>query len=226
MSGERPGKAKRLAMKCYTVKGTVSEGIAVKDGAVLLGEEGRGRKLVRVPVPAGAEVVGLQGGPTFEIVWPNGGGHFRGYINQGIDRWDGAAPTEDEAAQIAAQGGTWRVSRPNPVVGTLMSVPAKNQSEGAVLVAFRNCSGFRGGWSLSDRQGIIVVAEGACAQGAAGRMGGGPEYLAVVAAGGSATVNRSGRLYGAPATLRMKNAGGVLTIEDVKAVEEQALEVL
>lgn len=161
-------------MKCYTIKASaVQAGIAVKDGAVLVGEEGRGRKLVRVPVPAGADMVD----------------------------------------------------------GRLAAVPAKNQPEGAVLVAFRDCSGFRGGWSLSDRQGVIVVAEGACAQGAAGRMGGGPEYLAVVADGGSATINRSGRLYGAAATLRVRNVGGVLAVEDVKAVEEQnaaasALEVL
>lgn len=161
-------------MKCYTVKAAaVSVGVAVKDGAVLVGEEGRGRKLVRVPVPAGSEMAD----------------------------------------------------------GRLVAVPAKNQPAGAVLVAFRDCSGFRGGWSLADRQGVIVVAEGACAQGDAGRMGGGPEYLAVVADGGSATINRSGRLYGAPATLRVRNAGGVLTVEDVAAVTAttaaaDALEVL
>lgn len=154
-------------MKCYTVKAQkIAEGIETRDGAVRVGESGRGRKLVSVPVPQGAEVVGMK-------------------------------------------------------VGTLISVPAKNQPEGAVLVAFRDCSGFRGGWTLSDKIGVAVLAEGACAQGDAGRMGGGPEYLAVVADGGSATINRSGRLYGAPTTLRVKNAGGVLTVEDVNAVDEQ-----
>jgi hypothetical protein len=145
----------------------------IPGGMIAVGELGRGRKLVSVPVPAGAEVAD----------------------------------------------------------GRLLSVPAKNQPAGAVLVALRDHSGFRGGWSLSDRQGVIVLAEGECAQGDAGRMGGGPEYLAVVAEGGTATVNRSGRLYGKAATLRVRNAGGVLTVEDVAAVAETtaavaALEVL
>ena len=161
-------------MKCYTIRGgTGAEGIETKDAAIRVGETGRGRKLVSVPVPQGAEVAD----------------------------------------------------------GRLLAVPAKNQPAGAVLVAFRDHSGFRGGWSLSDRQGVIVLAEGECAQGDAGRMGGGPEYLAVVADGGSATVNRSGRLYGKAATLRVRNAGGVLAVEDVVAVAETtaaaaALEVL
>ena len=149
------------------------EGIETKDAVIRVGETGRGRKLVSVPVPTGAEVA----------------------------------------------------------EGRLVVVPANNQPAGAVLIAFRDHSGFRGGWSLVDRQGVIVVAEGACAQGDAGRMGGGPEYLAVVADGGSATINRSGRLYGAAATLRVKNAGGVLSVEDVAAVTAttaaaSALEVL
>lgn len=161
-------------MKCYTMRGgVVADGIETKDGAIHVGETGRGRKLVSVPVPQGAEVV----------------------------------------------------------AGRLLSVPAKNQPAGVVLVAFRDHSGFRGGWALADRQGVIVLAEGECAQGAAGRMGGGPEYLALVTEGGAATVNRSGRLYGKAATLRVRNVGGVLTVEDVAAVAETtaavaALEVL
>ena len=162
-------------MKCYTMRsGVVAVGIDAKDAAIRVGETGRGRKLVSVPVPAGSE------------------------------------------------GADGRL---------LLSVPAKNEPSGAVLVLFRDHSGFRGGWSLTDRQGVIVLAEGECAQGDAGRMGGGPEYLAVLADGGAATVNRSGRLYGKAATLRVRNVGGVLTVEDEAAVAETtaavaALEVL
>jgi len=140
-----------------------------------------------------------------------------GAVAEGIE-------TKDAAIRVGGTGrGRKFVSVPVPqgaevVEGRLLAVPAKNQPAGAVLVAFRDHSGFRGGWSLADRQGVIVLAEGECAQGDAGRMGGGPEYLAVVADGGTATVNRSGRLYGKAATLRVRNAGGVLTVEDVAAV--------
>ena len=148
-------------MKCYTIRsGVVAVGIDARKAEIRVGETGRGRKLVSVPIPAGSE---------------------------GAD-------------------------------GRLLSVPAGNQPSGAALIVFRDHSGYRGGWSLTDRQGVIVLAEGACAQGDAGRMGGGPEYLAVVADGGTATVNRSGRLYGDAATLRVRNVGGVLSVEDVAAV--------
>jgi hypothetical protein len=140
--------------------GELRLGIETTDAAIRVGETGRGRKLVSVAVPQGAEVV------------------------------DGRV---------------------------LLAVPDENQPAGAVLVLFRDHSGFRGGWSLADRQGIIILAQGECAQGDAGRMGGGPEYLAVVAADGSATVNRSGRLYGKAATVRVRNTGGVLTVDDVAA---------
>jgi hypothetical protein len=213
-------------MKCYTINGTVSvsEGIETVDGVIRIGEDGRGRKLVSAPVPQGAEVVDKRGGPRFEIRWPNGSGRFRGFLNQGVDKWAGAAPTADEAAQIAAQGGAWAPCKPSPVTGRIVDVPAKNQPAGAVLVAIKDQSGFRGSWSLADRHGVIVLAEGACAQGDAGRMGGGPEYLAVIADGGTATINRSGRLYGKAETIRVRNAGGVLSVEEQKAAS--ALDVL
>lgn len=209
-------------MKCYTIKGgKMTDGIQVVNGNLIVGEEGRGRKLVRVQLPDGSEVVGLRGGAMFEVRWPKGKGKFRGFLCEGVDRWKGAEPSPEEAAQIAAQGGTWNPASPDPLVGTVVTVPVKNQPEGAVLVMFRDASGFRGGWSLSVRKGVIVVAEGACAQGDAGRMGGGPEILAIVLDGGSAIISRSGRLYGAAATLRVSNVGGVLTVEDALLFEEQ-----
>jgi hypothetical protein len=148
-------------MKCYTIaRWGVEEGIRVTpDGVILVGEKGRGRELVRAPVPKGAEIID----------------------------------------------------------GRVMAVPAKNQPPGAVLVLIRDHSGFRGTWYLDDPQGVVILIEGWCAQGDAGRAGGGPEYLAVIHAGGSAIIKRTGRLYGKPETLRLRNADGVLTLEDVAA---------
>jgi len=55
-------------MLCYTLTkaGKVYAGIALQGGKIHLGEEGRGRRLTRVPVPADTEVVGvrIQGIPS------------------------------------------------------------------------------------------------------------------------------------------------------------------
>jgi hypothetical protein len=169
-----PIKKKETTMKCFTLyPGGIEKGILLRDGRISIGEPGRGRTLVTVPVPQGAEVVDIQGEP----------------------------PT---------------------ITGRLMSIPAKNSPAGAVLVVIRDHSGFRGSWSLGDQQGVTILAEGYCAQGAAGRMGGGPEYLAVLSDGGSATITRSGRLYGKPSILRVQNTGGVITVTDVIAAESTA----
>ncbi|GAB7387377.1 hypothetical protein BSNK01_12130 [Bacillaceae bacterium] len=52
---------------------------------------------------------------------------------------------------------------------------------------------------LSSTPGVTILAEGYCAQGTAGRMGGHPEYLILIGAGTTLRVARSGRLYGDPA---------------------------
>lgn len=49
-----------------------------------------------------------------------------------------------------------------------------------------------------DDAGVTILAEGACAQGDAGRMGGHPEYLVIMEPGTTIRVVRSGRLYGMP----------------------------
>jgi len=146
---------------CWTIspKSGAVAGIRVvrlrkPDGAwgaphVIVGEEGRGRKLVRVPLPPGAKVDWLSG-------------------------------YEDHPQ--------W--------VGTLRSVPG----DGVILLILDH-SGYRGGWSLTRPDDSVIIAEGWCAQGIAGRMGGGPEVLLRVPLGSKLTIARRGRLYGAPAYL-------------------------
>ena len=94
---------------------------------------------------------------------------------------------------------------------TLTALPG----EGAV-VCIRDHSGFRGSWTL-DAPHYTIRATGQCAQGDAGRMGGGPEHLLVLPPGQHVLISRTGRLYGAPAILEVRCAAdGLVTLHDVE----------
>lgn len=123
-------------MKAFTTFTTITPGIACREGKIHVGESGRGRHLIVVPVPTGGEF----------------------------------APD-----------------------GRLMSVTVPGEQPGEILVLVPDMSGFRGSSSIAETEGCAEVAKGYCAQGDAGRMGGGAEYLLRVANGGSFTVSRSGR---------------------------------
>lgn len=100
--------------------------------------------------------------------------------------------------------------------GTLVGINAP--LTGALLL-IRDHSGFRGGWELAaDERHSTRIAYGACAQGIAGRAGGGPEYLLTIRPGYPVRITRTGRLYGSPAVLEVRCAAdGVVTIHDVEA---------
>jgi hypothetical protein len=66
-----------------------------------------------------------------------------------------------------------------------------------------------------------VLARGHCAQGDAGRAGGGDEVLVVLADGEECWIARSGRVYGRPATIRLGNEGGTLSARTLAQVEEE-----
>jgi hypothetical protein len=162
-------------MKCFTIKkGTVVDGIPVDDadGAVHVGEEGRGRMLTLFPLPEGS------------IVNQVGSGEPRLLFD---------------------------ISGPNT----------------AVLILIQDHSGYRGGWSLEFRGsggGWLPVADGRCAQGIAGAMGGGPEYLGVFAGGGELVIRRNGRLYGEPQTLVVRcTADGGVEIADQHSETRSAM---
>jgi hypothetical protein len=149
-------------MNCYTVQkgGKVKEGIAVGKNAdgptVHVGERGRGRELVVVPLPEGTEVE----------------------------------------------------------KGRAIHIPTSTPGELVVLVHCQR--GYRGSWSAEFGDGITVIAEGREAQGAAGRMGGGPEYLLRGPVGAEFIIQRRGRLYGAPSELRVE-MGHPLEVVDMEA---------
>lgn len=65
-------------------------------------------------------------------------------------------------------------------------------------------------WFKAGDGRVAVVAEGRCAQGAAGRMGGGSEYLIVMEPGAALTISRWGRLGGAPGRLILEWDGVAL----------------
>lgn len=80
--------------------------------------------------------------------------------------------------------------------------PQSVQLEPGWEVTLHPDSGFTNWVTLSedyDADGIKVLAEGECAQGTAGRMGGHREVLVIMEPGSMIRVSRMGRLYGAPA---------------------------
>lgn len=204
-------------MKCYTVKdGAISPGIATLDGKIHVGEQGRGRELVTVKLPEGSTVQPVSGGPRFETTGNMPA--FRGCISHGVSEWDGR-PTAAEEETIKAAGATWRPLPDAPVVGLCTAVRSVHHLPTAALILVEDQSGFRGTWSMQKPEGLTVIAKGSCAQGDAGRMGGGPAYLLVLKAGGSFLISRSGRLYGKPAQVLILNNLGETSAQDIKEVE-------
>lgn len=154
-------------MKTYTINKTkIGLGIDTRDGNVVLGEDGRGRNLVMVPIPAGVGEFSTDG-KLLSMVIP------------------GAQPDE-------------------------------------ILVLVPDMSGFRGSSGISDMCGGVIVAEGACAQGDAGRMGGGAEYLLRVANGGTFTVRRSGRRIEWSVGVYTNYNGKLVFRDPVKEAETEA----
>ena len=195
-------------MKSQTINagGKISPWISTSAGNVLVGESGRARKLVHVPIPDGARwrTPERQQWRTLGVWTSESGAKHSG------------SQTISSAAEVtcAASQGV-QVAESTATPGQIESVPGRDSPEGAVLILIRDQSGFRGSWSLTDRSGLMLIATGQRAQGDAGRMGGGPEFLAVVTAGGQAVTNRTGRLYGEPAKLTIKNFGGEISVEAV-----------
>lgn len=153
-------------MRAFTL---TTPGIQCRDGKILLGEEGRGRQLAVVPVPAG--------------------GTFEG----------------DKLVALA--------------------VPGEGLNE--VLLEIPDVSGFRGSSSSTAQAGAVQIAQGYCADGIAGRMGGGSDTLYRVADGGTVVVHRGGRRV-EWTEARFTNVGGqiVLRIPAEEAAKEAAMSAL
>lgn len=204
--------------------GRITAGIDLsEDGrTIAVGEAGRGRRLVRVPLPAGAFVEGrtllaapIQAEGALLVLIKDQSG-FRGSW-----RLRGAHSPERWQRVIAARRSHAARADGHRVPGIGAGVFSPVDDGG--------CPGCHAGLEagdLVDRTipvGSRVLAEGRCAQGDAGRMGGGPEYLLVLPAGAAVEIIRFGRLYGAPAVSRVENRDGVPTVTNPVQEAEAAL---
>ena len=168
-------------ISCFSIEkgGKVYPYIKVNtDHEVLVGEEGRGRKLVTVPMP----------------------------VSSNFD-------TEMEYSPVSV----------------VRHIPTSHNDVVAALF-IHDQSGYRGTWKLCrDMDGEeldpseigTVIARGWAADGTAGRMGGGPEYLVLVHPG-QFIIHRSGRLYGEAEYLAVEvSADGVVKCYDAISTIEK-----
>lgn len=249
---------------------------------VAVGQSGRGRRLVKVPVHRN-----LDGGPCPLLGQDEGDlpSDHRGPYRCPRCGAPWSANISPEGGRYFAhpeshpnREGVWATDiRPARSGRTVVLHPEADPADRRALVYLRDRSGFRGSWRLvcgvlppppddfpsagfdPDPDGVraareemvrrdhptprpqedfsqgpvwwpagdgrvAVVAQGECAQGAAGRAGGGPEYLMVMEPGATMTVIRSGRLYGHPSRLILKWDGESLTEtpwEDYAARQDQ-----
>lgn len=179
------------------INGEVRKGIPIQsDDKIHVGEEGRSRTLVRVPLPPEAEVdyskrrvmyIPIeQGKPTGElstVVLIRDHSGFRG-------SWKLTAARSDEEWEAIVR---------------YESTPRESDDKAAPVPPRRPHDAY-------------VIAQGYCAQGAAGRMGGGPEYLLILRENQAVEIVRSGRLYGEPSTLRVElDKDGSIKVTDPRA---------
>lgn len=198
-------------MRLFTVtKLGFENGIKVEKDTfyfISAGEEGRGRKKVRLPM------VDELGRSTLETAPCPRRGKIsmtpytcpvcgEAYTPQRIAfRGDGYMHT---TGTVEAPGVLHRASLiRTKEKGTLLLVPEKDGDNKKVLVKLAVEAGFRGTTKAQFSDGIEVLKTGVCAQGAAGRMGDHSEYLIVMNPGSYAIVERFGRLYGSPSIVRV-----------------------
>lgn len=190
----------------------LQDGCSIHDGKLLLGQAGRGRKQVAITVPANGSIVKnrvLDIASPSSVVWVIIRDHsgFRG-------SWEllGAPNGADWEARVAIQ----RTHRPPDGDGAI--------SEGHTdwLIPASQCPACKPAWaSIPPRPAIPadwIRGEGRCAQGGAGRMGGGPEYLLALPLGASVEILRYGRLYGKAPWIRITASNeGSITLSNPKA---------
>lgn len=184
-------------VQAYTMlNGSLRQGIALADdGTITVGEEGRGRTLVRVPLPQGSEVrdgvvyqIPVSDPHVVAVVLIRDHSGFRG-------GWRLTAARSEEEWDLIVRRDT--AHRPPDGKGAL--APG-HQLE--MLGACPACAAI-GRVPPVRPADVQVIAQGFAAQGIAGRMGGGPEYLLALRPGDAIELVRSGRLYGEPAVLRL-----------------------
>jgi hypothetical protein len=198
--------------KCFTIRyGSVTPYIDLaKDGTVWVGEEGRSRQLVRVRPPneatLGSDAFGL---PVLESV-PGDGviilirdhSGFRGgwwlaeYATHWCSRNGEPIAWDSHCPECGAGGGLMGGNTQHRLM------PAND---------------------LEPDQIGKVIAHGYRAQGDAGRMGGGSEYLLRCRPGTKFSIRRTGRLYGHPAVFNVEvGENSVIVTNAVSSIADAA----
>ncbi|GBD12059.1 hypothetical protein HRbin24_00059 [bacterium HR24] len=174
----RLGRRSSAVPACTVRNGTAVPGIRTEDGLIILGEEGRGRRLTRVPLPSGASL-------------------DREGTVQALPVSHPAAVAVILIRDHSGYRGGWE----------LLTLPREDcPLRGKLELLWEETCPVCEWWGRHGPYPVRqlraqdlghLIAEGYCAQGAAGRMGGGPEYL-IAAPPGEFCIYRWGRLYGAP----------------------------
>jgi hypothetical protein len=194
--------------KCFVIKERPSPGIPLRDGAIVVGEAGRGRKLVTVRPPDGAEITTNSRGEEVLVSVPGPGvvvlirdhSGFRGSWHL-AEYATARCPYEDREIEVGEECPGCGATRHRYEFSQHRLVPGRE---------------------LSPNEIGKLIAQGQCAQGEAGRMGGGPEYLVRCLPGTRFSIRRSGRLYGAPAVLNVTvNEDDVLVTDAVREIDER-----
>lgn len=202
---------------CFTiVGGALHQGIRLTNGVIRVGETGRGRKETLVPIPNSATVdgerlVAVPGPATVVLIKDHSG--FRGSW-QLVEYATHRCTLEDRLPE-PAPNPQWRDERVCPDCGEVFLGGATQFHHPAAPAR-----------PINPHELGIVLGEGFCAQGDAGRMGGGPEYLIALTPGIRFSIRRGGRLYGAVARINVELTDGVPLLTDawamIKAAEAAA----
>ncbi len=176
--------------KCFEVtNGAVREGIALtKDGKIAVGESGRSRSLTVVNPPAGAEIsnnrlISVPGAASVVLIRDHSGYRGSWSLRQYAE---GRCPLDGQL--VGAEHGHICPHCGDDLYGAVDGVK----------------HGAAPGLPVKPTDLGKVIAEGRCAQGDAGRMGGGPEYLLALKPGARFSIQRQGRLYGSPGRLNVE----------------------
>lgn len=177
-------------MRCYTID---HRGIRCREGKIILGESGRGRRLVSVPVPAHA-VYASDRDPTGDPAL----------------LLECSGPLDEVLLRIPDQSGfrgSWRLraARPDSEWDAIVADPNTRPAD--------ECP-------AEHTPGVAIVAQGWCAQGDAGRMGGGPDMLLTLRPDAPVEIVRTGRLYGSPSVVRLEVVDGAIVTSDPRSDAE------
>ena len=140
---------------------------------------------------------------------------------EGRGRWVGFVPvrlTPAAQSQLAEKGETiifyvapWKAVDGDKMVFDQLKED-HNNSTGHVCLVLNFAYGYRGTVTYEFPENVNILADGCKADGAAGRMAGGCEYVILMEGPGIIRVHRTGRLYGGESDFLVVVKGGDVTL--------------